>query len=43
MTPARTQGFVVAIEAISQKTGETAIYQIMANQWKLLEVLARLD
>ena len=43
MAPARTKGFVVAIEAVSQKTGETGIYQILANQWKLLEVLARLD
>ena len=43
MTPARAQGNVVFIEATSHKTGETAHYQILANQWKLLEVLARLD
>lgn len=43
MTPARAQGYVVVIEAVSQKTGETGHYQILANQWKLLEVLARLD
>lgn len=43
MTPARTQGNVVIIEAVSQKTGQTGHYQILANQWKLLEVLARLD
>lgn len=42
MTPARTQGNVVFIEATSHKTGETGYYQILANQWKLLEVLARL-
>lgn len=41
--PARAQGNVVYIEAVSQKTGETALYQILANQWKLLEVLARLS
>jgi len=41
--PARAQGNVVYIEAISQKTGDTALYQILANQWKLLEVLARLN
>lgn len=41
-TPARSEGNVVFIEAVSQKTGETGYYQILANQWKLLEVLARL-
>ena len=43
MKPAKAQGHVVYIEALSQKTGETGHYQILANQWKLLEVLARLD
>lgn len=43
MKAAKTQGNVVYIEAVSQKTGETGHYQILANQWKLLEVLARLD
>ena len=43
MKAPRTNGYVVAIEAVSQKTGETGHYQILANQWKLLEVLARLD
>jgi len=43
MKPAQSQGNVVFIEAVSQKTGETAHYQILANQWKLLEVLARLN
>lgn len=39
MTPARAQGNVVFIEATSHKTGETGYYQILASQWKLLEVL----
>lgn len=43
MTSARANDHVVYIEAVSQKTGETGHYQILANQWKLLEVLARLD
>jgi hypothetical protein len=43
MTAAHTQGNVVYIEAVSQKSGQTGYYQILANQWKLLEVLARLD
>lgn len=43
MGPARVQGHVVVIEATSHKTGQTGYYQILANQWKLLEVLARLD
>lgn len=43
MTPAQSSGHVVYIEAVNQKTGETGHYQILANQWKLLEVLARLD
>ena len=41
--PARAQGHIVFIEGVSQKTGTTGHYQIWANQWKLLEVLARLD
>ena len=43
MSAARTHGHVVYIEGVSQKTGATGHYQILANQWKLLEVLARLD
>lgn len=43
LAPARTQGHVVVIQGVSQKTGETAPYQILSNQWNLLEVLARLD
>lgn len=43
MTPPRAHGNVVVIEAVSQKTGKTGHYQILANQWKLLEVLALLD
>lgn len=43
IAPPRSEGNVVIIEAVSQKTGETGHYQILANQWKLLEVLARLD
>ena len=36
-------GNVVYITGKSGKTGEQAFYQIMANQWGLLEVLAKLD
>lgn len=43
MTPARAQGNVVFIEATSHKTGETGYYQILASQWKLLEVLEVLE
>jgi hypothetical protein len=43
LSPATTAGNVVIIEGVSQKTGETAHYQILGNQWNLLEVLARLD
>lgn len=43
MKPARIHRHVVVIEATSHKTGQTGYYQIGANQWKLLEVLARLD
>jgi hypothetical protein len=43
LVPAVAHGNVVCIQAVSQKTGETGHYQILANQWKLLEVLARLD
>lgn len=43
MKPAHVQGHVVYIEAVSQKTEQSGIYQILANQWKLLEVIARLD
>lgn len=41
--PPVTSGFVVLIKATSQKTGEIGHYQILANQWKLLEVLARMN
>lgn len=40
---AHTMGNVVVIQGESQKTGQTAHYQILANQWGLLEALARLD
>ena len=43
MTPAITQGNMVIIEGVSQKTGQTAHYQVLVNQWNLLELLARLD
>ncbi|MGN1057155.1 MAG: hypothetical protein ACI4QS_10630 [Comamonas sp.] len=43
LSPAQVAGNVVIIEAVSQKTGDTAHYQILGNQWNLLEVLARLD
>ena len=40
---AQAIGNVVIIQGESQKTGQTAHYQILANQWGLLEALARLD
>jgi hypothetical protein len=40
---AQAMGNVVIIQGESQKTGQTAHYQILANQWGLLEALARLD
>ncbi|WP_370678938.1 hypothetical protein [Comamonas sp. GB3 AK4-5] len=40
---AKATGNVVYIQGKSGKTGQEGIYQIMANQWGLLEVLARLD
>ena len=43
LTKAITQGNIVIIEGVSQKSGETAHYQILGNQWNLLEVLARLN
>ena len=43
LTPATAQGHLVIIEGVSQKTGQTAHYQILANQWNLLELVARLD
>lgn len=39
----KTVGNLVYILAKSGKTGQEAYYQIMANQWGLLEVLAKLD
>ena len=40
---AQAMGNVVVIQGESQKTGQTGHYQILANQWGLLEALARLD
>jgi hypothetical protein len=39
----KSSGYLVYIQGKSGKTGQEAFYQIMANQWGLLEVLARLD
>jgi hypothetical protein len=39
----KSSGNLVYIQGKSGKTGQEAFYQIMANQWGLLEVLARLD
>ena len=39
----QTVGNLVYIQGKSHKTGEQAYYQILANQWGLLEVLAKLD
>lgn len=36
-------GHVIVIEGQSHKTGAKARYQILANQWNLLEVVAKLD
>ena len=36
-------GHLVYILGKSGKTGQESYYQIMANQWGLLEVLAKLD
>lgn len=43
LKPAMTHGNMVYIEAQSQKNGTTGFYQILVNQWNLLEVLAKLD
>ena len=43
MKPAQTHELVVFIEGQSHKTGAIAHYQILVNQWNLLEVIARLD
>ena len=39
----QSQGHLVYILGKSGKTGQQGYYQIMANQWGLLEVLAKLD
>lgn len=36
-------GNVIVIQAESNKTGQVGHYQILGNQWNLLEVLAKLD
>ncbi|MDD3016900.1 MAG: hypothetical protein PHE74_00655 [Comamonas sp.] len=41
-TKAQAMGNVVVIEGESQKTGTVGNYQILANQWGLLEALAKL-
>jgi hypothetical protein len=43
LSHAKAIGNVVYILGKSSKTGQEACYQIMANQWGLLEVLAKLD
>lgn len=43
LTDGRAFGHVVVIKGQSQKTGKEAYYQILSNQWKLLEVVALLD
>lgn len=39
----KSAGNLVYIQGKSSKTGQEGFYQIMANQWGLLEVLAKLD
>lgn len=43
LSKAQSMGNVVVIEGESQKTGTVGHYQILANQWGLLEALAKLD
>lgn len=43
LSAAKALGNVVVVLAESHKTGQTAHYQILANQWGLLEVVACLD
>lgn len=43
LSHAKALGHVVYIQGKSSKTGKEGCYQIMANQWGLLEVLAKLD
>ncbi len=40
MKPAQSQGNVVFIEAVSHKRAKPRTTKFLANQWKLLEVLA---
>lgn len=40
---AKAIGNLVYIQGKSNKTGQEGYYQILANQWGLLEVLAKLD
>ena len=42
LSKAQALGNVVVIEGESQKTGTVGHYQILANQWGLLEALAKL-
>lgn len=39
---AKAVGHIVYIQGKNSKTGEEGYYQIMTNQWGLLEVLAKL-
>jgi len=43
LSQAKAIGNLVYIQGKSSKTGQEGYYQILANQWGLLEVLARLD
>lgn len=43
LSNAQVAGTVVYIQAESQKSGTTGHYQILANQWGLMEALAKLD
>lgn len=43
LTDGRVFGNVVVIRGKSQKTGTENYYQILSNQWKLLEIVAVLD
>ena len=40
---AKNIGHLVYIQGKSSKTGEEGYFQILANRWGLLEVLAKLD
>lgn len=43
LSDAWRSGDVVYIQAESHKTGQVGHYQILGNQWNLLEALAKLD